>query len=109
MPSAGVVSGEPPEHFAAAGGLVGPGAVVLEDLPLEGGVERFGEAVVGAGPDGAHGLGDAQARAESGVVLGGVDRPVVAVEDRSGEAAAPSPGLRRVPGSLFGEEEAACR
>jgi hypothetical protein len=64
VPAAGVVAVEPAEELAAAGGLVGSGVVVLEDLAFEGGVERFGEAVVCAGPDGAHGLGHAQVAAE---------------------------------------------
>ena len=91
--AAGVVPDEPAEHLAAAGRLVGPGGVVLQDLAFEGGVERLREGVVGAGPDGAHGLGHAQVGAQPGVVLGRVGRPVIGVEDRPGEAA--PGGLRR--------------
>ncbi len=42
-----VVADEPAEHFAAAGSSIGPLAAVLQDLAFEGGVERFGERVVG--------------------------------------------------------------
>ena len=43
-------------------------------------------------PTRAEGLGDAELGAELGVVLGGVDRPVVGVEDRAAQAAAVGQG-----------------
>lgn len=48
VPPSGVVVGDPAEHLALTCGLVGPGVCVLEDFSFEGGVERFGQAVVGA-------------------------------------------------------------
>ena len=36
VPAVGVVAGQPFEDLSAAGGLVGPGGGVLEDLPFEG-------------------------------------------------------------------------
>ena len=48
----GVVAGQPFEALTAAGDLVGPGALVHEDLAFEGGIEGFGQLVVRAGADG---------------------------------------------------------
>jgi hypothetical protein len=64
VPSFGVVAGQPAEDFAAAGGGVGPAATVLEDFAFEGGVERFGQCVIGDRPEVTHGLSDAQFCAE---------------------------------------------
>lgn len=42
-----VVADQPAEHFTAAAGGVAPLAAVLQDFAFEGGVERFGERVIG--------------------------------------------------------------
>jgi hypothetical protein len=44
--SFGVIAGQPPEHFPAAGGRVGPAATVLQDFAFESGVERFSQRIV---------------------------------------------------------------
>ena len=41
-----VIAGQPPEHFPAAGGRVGPAATVLQDFAFESGVERFSQRIV---------------------------------------------------------------
>jgi hypothetical protein len=53
-----------PEWPQAAGGRVGPAATVFDDFAFEGGVERFGQCVIGARPEATHGLSDAQFFAE---------------------------------------------
>ena len=45
--SCGVVADQPTEDLAPAGGRIGPAATVLEDFAFEGGVERFGQRVIG--------------------------------------------------------------
>lgn len=76
----GVVAVEPSEGLAAAGGLVGPGALVHEDLALERGAHRLGRCACRAGADCSHGLGHLELLAGGGEGLGGVDRSVVGVE-----------------------------
>jgi hypothetical protein len=53
-----VVAQDPPEQLTSADSVVGPALVVLQDLAFQGGVDRLGEAVVGARADRSDGLGD---------------------------------------------------
>jgi hypothetical protein len=62
------------------------------EVAFQGRVERFREGAVCAGADRAHRLSHAQARAESGGVLRGVDRSVVRVKDSTLQRAAFAPG-----------------
>src|SRR3954452_8064105 len=74
--AAGVVAGDPDEHRAAGRDGAVPAGCAGEGLPLEGGVERLGEGVVGAGADRAHRAGHTEPAAQLGVgprrVLGAV-------------------------------------
>ncbi len=92
VPPSGVVAGDPAEHLAPACGLVGPGVRVLEDFSFEGGVEGFGQAVVGARADFAHRLGHSETGAECGEVLRRVLRAVIRVKDRPGQSITPLGG-----------------
>src|SRR3954464_14772811 len=46
VPTEGGGPDEPPEELTAAGSLVGPAVLILEDLPLHGRLERLSQAVV---------------------------------------------------------------
>ena len=81
----GVVAGQPAEHRAGVWSVSSSvkHAASRSDLAFRRRVERLRHRVVGAGADGSHRLGHAEPGAEIGVGLRGVDRTVVAVEDRS--------------------------
>lgn len=58
--SFGAIADQPWEDFAAAGRRVRLAITVLQDFAFEGGVERFGQRVIGTCPDRSHGLGNPQ-------------------------------------------------
>ena len=83
--SPGVVADCPAEDLAAARHLVAVGRCAGQGLAFERSVEGLREGVVSARSHGTEGLDHAELSAELGVVLGGVDRPVVGVEDRAAQ------------------------
>ena len=95
MAADGVVAVQPPERGQAGVAFVGKRAPALQSLAFEGGVERLGQGVVGGAADGAHRLPDPGYSAGSSEVLRCILGSVIAVEDRSIEAA---------PGPLRGGE-----
>ena len=74
----------------------------MQKLALEGGVEGLGEGVVGAAPDRAHRLPDPKLDAELGVGPGCVLRPMIAVEDRAGQASTGRGGVLQGVGDEVG-------
>jgi hypothetical protein len=62
--ASGVVADEPLEDLASADDRVEPAGRVLEDLALQGRVERLRQCGVSARADGLHGWSDAELAAE---------------------------------------------
>ena len=60
MQSFGVVPRAPPKHIPAAGQLTSENRLILQDFPLQRGVERLRQRVVRTRPDRTHRLGDTE-------------------------------------------------
>ena len=78
----GVVPDAPLEHVPATHQLTGENRLVLQDFPLQRGVERLRQRVVRARFDHTHRLGETEPLTLSPVLLRGIDTAVIRVKNR---------------------------